>query len=144
MLFLLLTMTNDNTRCMICLVKCLTPGTLHLLCDCKYKVHYRCYQRWYKVSPTCIICHQFAFPPSKKGDILDPVTMTQWREARGRPKSCVDKVRVREQLVRAIVVSLGLILLYLEVCGTLSESRIRNGIAILIITILWFTATLVC
>ena len=40
---------------------------LNLICECKYKVHNECYAKWYIKKPTCIICHNYAFPPTKLG-----------------------------------------------------------------------------
>ena len=151
-------MSEDQTHCMICLDKCLTPGTLHLLCECKYKVHYRCYLRWYKLNPTCIICHEFAFPPSKKGKHLDPLSMAQWRRERRRsafpPWSDAVSIMVSHPLVNGgrarmvvkrvvIILCLGLILLSLELLFPFfpSRPRLKEGliIAILItLSTLWF------
>ena len=144
MFFLLVMMSKEQVHCMICLNKCLTPGTLHLLCDCKYKVHYRCYSRWYKLNPTCIICHKFAFPPSRKGSRLDPLSMVKWSLARKQRETIVDRAPARKMLKQGLIIlCLGLILLSLELLFPFfpSHPRLKEGliIAILItLSTLWF------
>ena len=48
-------------ECIICYNK------LNLICECKYIVHNECYEKWYIKKPSCIICHNYAFPPTKLG-----------------------------------------------------------------------------
>ena len=35
-------------QCSICLEKVPKPTHLNLNCECRYKVHYSCYMRWWK------------------------------------------------------------------------------------------------
>ena len=55
-------MTNDY-QCLICFEKCKYPAILDLNCECQYNVHYKCYNRWWKMKKTCIICHELSGNP---------------------------------------------------------------------------------
>ena len=42
--------------CSICLETVRRPANLDLNCECKYYVHYKCFNEWWKDNNTCIIC----------------------------------------------------------------------------------------
>ena len=54
-------------ECLICYNNVDEKSKLNLICECKYIVHNECYEKWYIKKPTCIICHNYAFPPTKSG-----------------------------------------------------------------------------
>ena len=54
-------------ECLICYKNVKEKSKLNLICECKYTVHNECYEKWYIIKPTCIICHNYAFPPTKLG-----------------------------------------------------------------------------
>lgn len=54
-------------ECIICYNNVDEKSKLNLICECKYTVHNECYEKWYIKKPTCIICHNYAFPPTKLG-----------------------------------------------------------------------------
>jgi len=60
----------DNQLCFICLETCKKPGVLDLTCDCDYIVHKICFDKWYKRSETCIICHEKCNSIKKNGTIM--------------------------------------------------------------------------
>ncbi len=49
--------------CSICLEPVCRPAKLNLNCDCKYYVHYKCYNKWWKINKNCIICHELSSKP---------------------------------------------------------------------------------
>ena len=54
-----------KNTCNICLENVLRPARLNLTCECKYYVHYKCFNTWYKHNQNCIICHKFCYEPDK-------------------------------------------------------------------------------
>jgi len=60
--------------CSICLEKCKKHCTLDLNCECKYIVHKKCFDNWYKIHKTCIICHEKCNSIKKHGTIILNVT----------------------------------------------------------------------
>ena len=48
----------DKKLCIICLDTCKTQLNLQLNCDCKYIVHYKCFNTWWKRNHNCIICKE--------------------------------------------------------------------------------------
>ena len=54
-------------ECLICYKNVNEKSKLNLICECKYTLHNECYEKWYIKKPTCIICHNYAFPPTKLG-----------------------------------------------------------------------------
>ena len=54
-------------ECIICYNNVDEKSKLNLICECKYIVHNECYEKWYIKKPSCIICHNYAFPPTKFG-----------------------------------------------------------------------------
>ena len=54
-------------ECIICYNNVDEKSKLNLICECKYIVHNECYEKWYIKKPSCIICHNYAFPPTKLG-----------------------------------------------------------------------------
>jgi hypothetical protein len=56
-LMLRLFKTNKTyDKCNICLDYCKKPCKLNLNCECKYKVHMKCYKKWWEENKNCIIC----------------------------------------------------------------------------------------
>lgn len=58
-------MVSKKKICSICLESVTKYADLNLNCQCKYYVHYSCYNKWWKINKSCIICHEIAFKPSK-------------------------------------------------------------------------------
>ena len=56
--------------CFICLDSCKTPGVLDHYCECNYIVHKVCFDKWYKIKKSCIICHEKCNPIKKYGTIV--------------------------------------------------------------------------
>lgn len=54
-----------KNTCNICLENVIRPAQLNLTCECKYYVHYKCFNTWYKNNKNCIICHKFCYEPDK-------------------------------------------------------------------------------
>ena len=54
-------------ECLICYKNVKEKSKLNLICKCRYTVHNACYEKWYIKKPTCIICHNYAFPPTELG-----------------------------------------------------------------------------
>lgn len=79
-----LTKCVEPIECLICFVKCHSPCKLYLLCQCDYKVHWKCYKRWFKLKQECIICHAQAFPAQCRGTTLDWYDQTKFDIARVR------------------------------------------------------------
>ena len=50
-------------QCLICFEECVYPAILDLKCECQYNVHYKCYNKWWKMKRTCIICHELTGHP---------------------------------------------------------------------------------
>ena len=48
--------TKEIKQCIICLETCKKPLKLDLNCECKYVVHYKCFNTWWKRKKNCIIC----------------------------------------------------------------------------------------
>lgn len=57
-----------SKTCSICLENIHRPAKLNLHCECKYDVHYSCYNKWWKINNNCIICHQNCSKPYKYKD----------------------------------------------------------------------------
>ena len=53
---------SKNT-CSICLEDVYRPAKLDLFCECKYYVHYKCFNKWWKNNKNCIICHETCGKP---------------------------------------------------------------------------------
>jgi len=51
--------------CSICLENVSRPAKLIKSCECKYYVHYKCINTWWKESHNCIICHETCGKPLK-------------------------------------------------------------------------------
>ena len=47
---------KEKKQCIICLETCKKPLKLDLNCECKYVVHYKCFNTWWKRKKNCIIC----------------------------------------------------------------------------------------
>ena len=47
---------KEKKQCIICLENCKNPLKLDLNCECKYVVHYKCFNTWWKRKKNCIIC----------------------------------------------------------------------------------------
>ena len=47
---------KEIKQCIICLETCKKPLKLDLNCECKYVVHYKCFNTWWKRKKNCIIC----------------------------------------------------------------------------------------
>ena len=54
--------------CNICLENVSRPAKLNLNCECKYYVHYSCYNKWWKENKNCIICHKICNKPYRYKD----------------------------------------------------------------------------
>ena len=50
--------------CSICLENVNRPAKLDLNCQCKYSVHYKCFNNWWKDNKKCIICHEICYKPN--------------------------------------------------------------------------------
>lgn len=57
-----------SKTCSICLENIHRPAKLNLHCECKYYVHYSCYNKWWKINNNCIICHEICSKPYKYRD----------------------------------------------------------------------------
>ena len=52
-----------SNQCLICFENCKYPAILDLNCECQYVVHYKCYNKWWKMKKTCMICQILADKP---------------------------------------------------------------------------------
>lgn len=59
---------HENDLCYICLETCKKPGTLD--CGCDYSVHKKCFEKWYRINKTCIICHEKCNSIKKHGTVI--------------------------------------------------------------------------
>ncbi len=57
-----------SKTCNICLENVSRPAKLNLHCECKYYVHYSCYNKWWKINNNCIICHEICSKPFRYKD----------------------------------------------------------------------------
>ena len=57
-----------SKTCSICLESITRPAKLNLNCECRYFVHYSCYNKWWKINNNCIICHEICNKPFKYKD----------------------------------------------------------------------------
>ncbi len=48
--------SNCFDKCCICLEPVIFQPKLNLECNCKYTVHYNCYNTWWENNKSCIIC----------------------------------------------------------------------------------------
>ena len=53
---------QQQDKCVICLRNCFRPGVLFLNCECRYAVHYACYNRWHRENKGCLMCRTFSSP----------------------------------------------------------------------------------
>lgn len=53
---------HQQDKCVICLRNCFRPGVLFLNCECRYAVHYACYNRWHRENKGCLMCRTFSSP----------------------------------------------------------------------------------
>ena len=53
---------EQQDKCVICLRNCFRPGVLFLNCECRYAVHYACYNRWHRENKGCLMCRTFSSP----------------------------------------------------------------------------------
>ena len=60
-------MVSTKKTCSICLESVRKEMNLNLNCDCKYAVHFKCYNKWWKVNKCCIICHTPSPQPRRYG-----------------------------------------------------------------------------
>ena len=58
-------------QCMICFENIDKPAILNLNCECLYNVHYECYEKWWSMKQTCLICRKYAGPPRSYYSFLD-------------------------------------------------------------------------
>ena len=63
--------------CSICLENVVRTANLDLICNCKYYVHYTCFNKWWKDNGDCIICHEPCFAPNKYKRNRTPVRRIQ-------------------------------------------------------------------
>ena len=75
-------------QCSICLEKVPKPAHLNLNCECRYKVHYSCYMRWWRENKNCIICHETCDKP---------VSWRKWRR-QNRLTPPRRKINIRETI----------------------------------------------
>ena len=54
-----------KNTCNICLENVIRPAKLNLTCECKYYVHYKCFNTWHENNKNCIICHKLCYKPDK-------------------------------------------------------------------------------
>ena len=52
--------TDNDLTCSICLenIKPKRLPQLNLNCQCKYNVHLKCFNNWWRNNKNCIICHE--------------------------------------------------------------------------------------
>ena len=60
-------MVSTKKTCSICLENVRKEMNLNLNCDCKYAVHFKCYNKWWKINNCCIICHTPSPQPRRYG-----------------------------------------------------------------------------
>lgn len=56
---------NKHKTCSICLENVSRPAYLYLNCDCRYNVHYSCFNKWWISNKNCIICHETCDKPAR-------------------------------------------------------------------------------
>ena len=66
-----------NNTCNICLENVVRPAKLNLTCECKYYVHYKCFNTWHQNNKQCIICHKFCYKPDKYKRNQTPIRRTR-------------------------------------------------------------------
>lgn len=64
-------MTKEKYQCLICFENTHYPAILYLKCECQYNVHYKCYNKWWKMKRTCIICHKLSNKPRSYNSFKD-------------------------------------------------------------------------
>lgn len=64
-------MTKKKYQCLICFENTHHPAILYLKCECQYNVHYKCYNKWWKMKRTCIICHKLSNKPRSYNSFKD-------------------------------------------------------------------------
>lgn len=56
---------NKHKTCSICLENVSRPVYLYLNCECRYNVHYSCFNKWWIKNKSCIICHETCDKPTR-------------------------------------------------------------------------------
>ena len=67
-----------KNTCNICLENVIRPATLNLTCECKYYVHYKCFNTWHEDNQNCIICHKFCYKPDKYKRNQTPIRSSRY------------------------------------------------------------------
>ena len=67
-----------KNTCNICLENVIRPAKLNLTCECKYYVHYKCFNLWHKDNQNCIICHKFCYKPDKYKRNQTPIRSSRY------------------------------------------------------------------
>jgi len=67
-----------KNTCNICLENVIRPAKLNLTCECKYYVHYKCFNIWHKHNQNCIICHKFCYKPDKYKRNQTPIRSSRY------------------------------------------------------------------
>lgn len=60
-------MVSTKKTCSICLENVRKEMNLNLNCECRYAVHFKCYNKWWKINHCCIICHTPSPQPRRYG-----------------------------------------------------------------------------
>lgn len=60
-------MVSTKKTCSICLENVRKEMNLNLNCECRYAVHFKCYNKWWKKNHCCIICHTSSPQPRRYG-----------------------------------------------------------------------------
>ncbi len=67
-----------KNTCNICLENVIRPAKLNLTCECKYYVHYKCFNTWHENNKQCIICHKFCYKPDKYKRNQTPIRSSRY------------------------------------------------------------------
>ena len=78
----------QKKECIICYRKCNKEIDLNLTCECKYAVHKKCFMKWFKLKPECIICHEKAYALTQRGKEL---MEEEWLERKIEKIKCIRK-----------------------------------------------------
>lgn len=78
-----------SKTCSICLENVHRPANLDLICECKYYVHYTCFNNWWKDKKNCIICHEICNKPNYYKRNRTPIRRKR------RKKNLIERIQFR-------------------------------------------------
>ena len=89
-------MVSTKKTCSICLENVRKEMNLNLNCHCKYAVHFKCYNKWWRINHCCIICHTPSPQPRRYGTPFHNERKTLIRKINNRRNIRINRHNVIE------------------------------------------------